>query len=95
MTLPTSERETLNLQLELIAKVENALGDLTHKLAVPALHDLTELRDMLCEVLPGGYFCLCENCELPIGCDEVSATSPDDGTTLCADCLARYSAAAA
>lgn len=93
MTL-TSERETLKAELDILAKIEAALGDLPHKLAVPVLSDVEELRNILCEVLPGGLFTCCESCELPIGCEEESATDADSGATLCADCLNRYQAAA-
>lgn len=90
MTLATSERETLKSELDILNKVEAALGDLPHKLAVTAVRDVEELRNILCEVLPGGLFTFCESCELPIGCDEESATDPDGGSTLCADCLKQY-----
>jgi hypothetical protein len=91
-TSPMS-RETLKDCLDLIDGAEAAMGDLLHKQAVPAIHKLGELRDVLCEALPGGFFGLCETCELPIGCDEDSSTS-EDGVTICGDCLKRYSDAA-
>lgn len=95
MSLPTSERETLKSNLDLIDKVEKALGDLPFRLAVPAVQTLGELRDCLCEVLPGGLYTFCESCELPIGCDEESATDPEGDTTLCAECIKRYEPSAA
>lgn len=94
MDLPTSERETLKSNLDLIDKVEAVMGDMPHKTAVVAIRHLTELRDTLCEALPGGFYCYCENCEMPIGCDEETATDESGDVRICGDCIKRYAATA-
>lgn len=91
--LPLSRGE-LKGALELMDTIEGAFGDLRHAEAVPLVAKMQELRDVVCESLPGGLFTYCEACELPIGCDEESASS-DDGVTICAECLKHHETASA
>lgn len=88
--LKSISREELRDVLALLASVEEQFADAPHRSAVAGIRHIEEARDVLCEALPGGFFTHCEACELPIGCDEIHATDPEGGATLCGDCLARY-----
>ena len=94
MNMPISERETLKSNLDLIDRVERALDNLPYLRAAPAIRDLHELRNTLCEVLPGGYYMDCEVCGLPIGCDEDWVGTEKDAV-VCGDCAKRHEQAPA
>ncbi len=69
-------RDEIQAFFEESGKVEKALGGLTHRDAVPALRALQDMRDIVGEQLPGGYYGTC------MGCDEVKG---DDEMVSCGD----------
>lgn len=79
-------RDELSAALDLIDRAEAAMGDLPHRLAVPAVYALTELRAVLGETLPGGLFCRCEACGVLIGNYEESASDEEGTIRVCGDC---------
>lgn len=93
MELKPLSREELKDLLAALAGAEKGFAHAPHCEAVEGIRHLKEASDIVCEVLPGGLFTFCETCEMPIGCEEESA-SGDDGVTICGDCLKRYEQAA-
>jgi hypothetical protein len=64
-------RDDIKAIFDEAAKVEIALGALTHRDAVPAIEALQAIRDIVGEELPGGCAGLCPMCEEIKGEDEL------------------------
>lgn len=71
----------------LMTQVENALGGLPHRDAVPAIALLEDLRVTIGEDLPGGFFGYCGICGTVLGCDDNFA-STEEGEWVCTTCCA-------
>lgn len=69
------------------AKLEEALGGMIHREAAPALKALDEMRGLVGEELPGGYYGKCIGCEEVMGNDEMVRCGDED---LCTSCVARH-----
>lgn len=64
-------RDELKAFFELVGSVNEALRDLPHRDAEPAMQSLQEMSDIVGEQLPGGYCGLCPHCEEVKGEDEM------------------------
>ena len=73
------------------AKIEKAIGKMLYIDAVPTLAALTEMRNLVGEQLPGGYYGRCIGCEEVKGEDEMVSFGDEN---LCTDCAKRLSNAA-
>lgn len=87
-------RENLAEVLIALGRAELLLGPAPHDTATQVISELTTVRELVGEILPGGFYALCESCELPVGCEEDHATGDEDGVTICGDCLRKYERAA-
>lgn len=81
-------RDELTEAIRLIDKVERGMGDLAHKLAVPLIHDLGDLRAIVGEAFPGGDPHTCAGCDELVGLGEIEATG--DAGDFCFRCVERY-----
>lgn len=79
------DRETISDCYRAMTKVEKALDGLRHRDAVPAIETLNELRGMIGEELPGGFFGRCAMCDGALGCYD-SLASTVDGEWVCETC---------
>ena len=78
------ERKVVKCCFRYIDEIIKAVDAVPHGLAMPIIHQLDELREVIGEELPGGYFSQCEGCGEPIGNDDSFYTSDD--CYLCEDC---------
>lgn len=83
VTVPN--RDELADAYEIISEVEQAVQSLPYRDAHPVIARLNELRDMIGESLPGGYFGACPICGEIRGHDEMVAGDDFDICKECAD----------
>lgn len=77
-------RDEIGAFFEEAAKVEKALGGLLHREAGPALQALDDMRGIVGELLPGGHYGKCINCEETKGNDEMVSCGDED---VCTECI--------
>jgi hypothetical protein len=80
-------RQIVKAFFELAGKVDEALGGLPHRDAVPALRSLQQMMDIVGEQLPGGYCGDCPHCDEVKGEDEMEYCGEE---RVCSACIARW-----
>lgn len=78
-------RDELKAFFELVGKVGDALADLPHRAAMPALSALQEMSDIVGEQLPGGYCGECPHCQDVKGEDEMVDCGDERICQICVD----------
>ena len=66
------------------AKIEALLDDVPHGIARRILAQLRDIRGIVDEAFPGGYWGLCESCDEAKGSEEIYN---GDDVAICLDCL--------
>ncbi len=85
------KRETLSAVLECLNKIDRALENVPHGIAVKILHETNEVKDTIlgeefnAQEIMGG----CEGCEALLLSDDEYLSS-DDGCKFCAGCTAQW-----
>ncbi len=78
------DRDEIKAFMGLSVMVEHALNALPYRDALPAIQKLGEMRDLVGEQLPGGYFGSCAGCDEVKGFDEMVSGGDE---WLCQDCM--------
>lgn len=86
-------RDDIKAFFEESTKVQFALNALPYRDAVPAFKALEEMRGIVGEQLPGGYYGTCIGCEEVKGEDEMVDCGDENLCKTCADSAAAFAAA--
>jgi hypothetical protein len=85
-------RDEIQAFFEESEKVEKAIGKMLYVDAVPTLAALTEMRNLVGEQLPGGYYGKCIGCEEVKGEDEMQSCGDE---MMCLSCIEQWNKEAA
>lgn len=88
MTMAEMTRDEISAFFGEAARVEFALNALPYRDAVPAMRALQDMRDLVGEQLPGGYYGKCIGCEEVKGEDEMVNCGDENLCTECAKAAA-------